>query len=43
VLLIVFFDWKVIVHHEFVPCGQMAKKKVVSGSFSAFEGCCAHA
>jgi len=23
VLLVVFFDWKGIVHHEFVPCGQM--------------------
>jgi len=26
VLLVVFFDWKGIVHHEFVPRGQMVKK-----------------
>jgi hypothetical protein len=23
VMLVVFFDWKGTVHHEFVPCGQM--------------------
>jgi len=22
-MLVVFFDWKGNVHHEFVPCGQM--------------------
>ena len=40
VTFVVFFDWKGIVRHEFVPRGQMVKK-VVPGSFSAFEGCCA--
>ena len=40
VLLVVFFDWKGTVHHEFVPRGQMVNR-VVPGSFSAFEGCCA--
>jgi len=24
-MLVVFFDWKGIVHHEFVPHGQMVK------------------
>jgi hypothetical protein len=38
VMLVVFFDWKGIVHYEFVPRG---KQTVVPGSFSAFEGCCA--
>jgi len=28
VLLIVFFDWKDIVHHEFVPRGQMVNKQL---------------
>ena len=28
VLLVVFFDWKRIVHHEFVPRGQMANKQL---------------
>jgi hypothetical protein len=28
VLLIVFFDWKGIVHHEFVPRGQMVNKQL---------------
>jgi len=28
VLLAVFFDWKGIVHHEFVPCGQMVNKQL---------------
>jgi len=28
VLLVVFFDWKGIVHHEFVPCGQMVNKQL---------------
>jgi len=28
VLLVVFFDWKDIVHHEFVPCGQMVDKQL---------------
>jgi len=23
-----FFDWKGIVHHEFVPCGQMVNKQL---------------
>lgn len=27
VMLIVFFDWKGIVHHEFVPCGQTVSKE----------------
>jgi len=28
VILVVFFDWKGIVHHEFVPCGQMVNKQL---------------
>jgi len=28
VMLLVFFDWKGIVHHEFVPHGQMANKQL---------------
>jgi len=28
VMLVVFFDWKGIVHHEFVPCGQMVNKQL---------------
>ena len=28
VLLVVFFDWKGIVHHEFVPRGQMVNKEL---------------
>jgi len=40
VMLVVFFDWKGIVHHEFVPRGQMVNT-VLPVSFSAFEGCCA--
>jgi hypothetical protein len=28
VLLVVFFDWSGIVHHEFVPCGQMVNKQL---------------
>ena len=28
VMLVLFFDWKVIVHHEFVPCGQMINKQL---------------
>jgi len=28
VLLVVFSDWKGIVHHEFVPCGQMVNKQL---------------
>jgi len=27
VMLVVFFDWKGIVHHEFVPHGQMVNKQ----------------
>jgi len=27
VMLVVFFDWKSIVHHEFVPRGQMVNKQ----------------
>jgi len=27
VILVVFFDWKDIVHHEFVPHGQMVNKQ----------------
>ena len=28
VMLVVFFDWKVIVRHEFVPRGQMVNKQL---------------
>jgi len=28
VVLVVFFDWKGIVHHEFVPRGQMVNKQL---------------
>jgi hypothetical protein len=28
VMLVVFFDWKGIVHHEFVPCGHMVNKQL---------------
>jgi hypothetical protein len=28
VILVVFFDWKGIVHHKFVPSGQMANKQL---------------
>jgi hypothetical protein len=28
VLLVVFFDWKGIAHHEFVPRGQMVNKQL---------------
>jgi len=28
VMLVLFFDWKVIVHHEFVPSGQMVNKQL---------------
>jgi len=28
VLLVVFFDWKGIVHHAFVPRGQMVNKQM---------------
>jgi len=28
VMLIVFFDWKGNVHHEFVPRGQMVNKQL---------------
>jgi len=28
VMLVVFFDWKGIVHHEFVPRGKMVKKQL---------------
>jgi transposase len=28
VLLVVFFDWKGTVHHEFAPCGQMVNKQL---------------
>ena len=28
VLLVVFFDWKGIIHHEFVPGGQMVNKQL---------------
>ena len=27
-LLVVFFDWKGTVHHEFVPRGQMVNKQL---------------
>ena len=27
-VLVVFFDWKDIVHHEFVPRGQMVNKQL---------------
>ena len=28
VTLVVFFDWKGIVHHEFLPHGQMVNKQL---------------
>ena len=28
VMLVVFFDWKGILRHEFVPCGQMVNKQL---------------
>jgi len=28
VMLVVFFCWKGIVHHEFLPCGQMENKQL---------------
>ena len=28
VMLVVFFDWKGVVHHEFVPRGQMVNKQL---------------
>ena len=28
VMLVVFFDWKGTVHHEFAPCGQMVNKQL---------------
>ena len=28
VMLVVFFDWKGIVHHEFVPRGQVVNKQL---------------
>jgi hypothetical protein len=28
VMFVVFFDWKGIVHHEFVPHGQMVNKQL---------------
>jgi len=36
VLLVVFFDWKGIVRHEFVPRLSDGKQTVLPGSFSAF-------
>jgi hypothetical protein len=27
-MLVVFFDWKGIIHHEFVPHGQMVNKQL---------------
>ena len=41
VMLIVFFDWKGIVHHEFVPRGQMVNKQLYQKVFSVFEVRCA--
>ena len=41
VVMFVFFDWKRIVHHEFLPRGQMINKQLYQEVFSAFEGCCA--
>jgi len=31
VMLVLFFDWKGIVHHEFVPRGQMVNKQFYQG------------
>jgi len=28
VMLVMFFDWKGIVHHEFVPSGHMVNKRL---------------
>jgi len=39
VMLVVFFDWKGTVRHEFVPHGQIVNKQLYPGNFSAFEGC----
>jgi len=36
VLFIVFFDWKGIVHHEFVPCGQMVNKQLYQEVLACF-------
>ena len=27
-MLIVFFDWKGIIHYEFVPCGETVNKEL---------------
>ena len=35
------FDWKGIVHHEFVPRGQMVNKQLYQKVFSVFEVRCA--
>ena len=34
VMLVVFFDWKGIVHHEFVPRGQMVNKQLYQEIFA---------
>ena len=41
VMLVVFFDCKGIVHHEFVPRGQMVNKQLYQKVFSVFEVRCA--
>jgi len=41
VVLVVFFDWKGIVHHAFLPCGQMVNKQLYQEVFSMSEVCCA--
>ena len=40
VMLVVFFDWKGIVHHEFAPRVQMVNKQLHQ-EVLAREGCCA--
>ena len=38
-LVVFFFDWKGIFHHELVPRGQMVNKQLyLPGRFIAFEG-----
>ena len=36
VMLVVFFDWKGIVHHEFLPHGQMVKKQLYQEVLARF-------
>jgi len=38
VVLVVFFDWKGIVHHEFVPHGQMVNKQLYQEVLARLRG-----